>query len=91
MKRILIAYGELLDFNVVEDQGKRCENCPNTHPRSTHKAGLAIDLILYDDDWQPMWNETNYARLHDFWDFIGGSERIENDMNHFSLEHEGVR
>jgi hypothetical protein len=91
MKRILNAYGELLDYNVVEDQGKRCDDCPNTHPRSTHKAGLAIDLVLYDGDWNPVWLDEPFAKMHDFWDFIGGSERIRGDLGHFSLEHEGVR
>ena len=88
---MLIAYGEFLDYNVVEDQGKRCDDCPIGHVRSTHKAGVAVDLLLYDDDWIPIWTTDEFAKLHDFWDFIGGSERIVGDLGHFSLEHEGVR
>ena len=91
MKRMLIAYGEFLEYNVVEDQGKRCADCPNTHPRSTHKVGLAIDLILYSKDWRYLTADNHYAQLHLFWDFIGGAERIDGDLNHFSLEHQGVR
>ena len=91
MKRMLNAYGEFLGYNVVEDQGKRCDDCPNTHPRSVHKVGLAIDLILYDDEWEPIWFTIDFEKLHDFWDFIGGAERITGDLGHFSLEHGGVR
>lgn len=91
MKRMLIAYAEFLGYNVVEDQGKRCDDCPNTHPHSTHKVGLAIDLILYDDEWGVIWDNAVFAKLHDFWDFIGGAERIVGDLGHFSLEHNGVR
>lgn len=91
MKPLLIAYGELLGYSVVEDQGKRCDDCPNTHPRSTHKVGLAIDLILYDADWNPVWDNDVFARLHDLWDLLDGAERIDGDLGHFSLEHNGVR
>jgi hypothetical protein len=91
MKRMLIAYGEFLGYNVVEDQGKRCADCPNAHPHSTHKVGVAIDLLLYGVEWDYLTDPAHYAKLHDFWDFIGGSERIKDDMNHFSLKHQGVR
>ena len=90
MKRILIAYAELLGYHVAEDEGKRCDDCPNTHPRSTHKVGLAIDLILYDKSWDYITEEKDYAKLHDFWDVLGGAKRIEDDLNHFSLKHLGV-
>lgn len=91
MKRLLIGYGELIGYNVVEDQGKRCDDCPNTHPQSAHKAGLAIDLILYDEHWNYLTDGSHYGKLHDFWDYIGGAQRINHDLNHFSLEHQGVR
>jgi hypothetical protein len=91
MKSLLIEYGELIGYNVVEDQGKRCSDCPNSHPRSTHKAGVAVDLILYGVEWAYLTDTRHYAILHDFWDFIGGAERINKDLNHFSLEHQGVR
>jgi hypothetical protein len=91
MKRMTIAYGEFLGYNVVEDQGKRCPECPIGHESSTHKVGTGVDLLLYDEDWNYLTDDMHYAKLHDFWDFIGGSERIRGDLGHFSLEHEGVR
>lgn len=91
MKPLVIAYGELLGYHVVEDEGKRCSDCTNTHPQSTHKFGLAIDLILYDEHWNPVWDNAPFTRLHDLWDLIGGAERITGDLGHFSLEHNGVR
>jgi hypothetical protein len=91
MKSMLLEYGELLGYRVVEDEGKRCDDCPNTHPRSAHKVGLAIDLILYDDQWEPVWDNAPFAQLHELWDLLGGARRIDDDLGHFSLEHNGVR
>jgi len=53
------------------------------HPRSTHKVGLAADILVVDD--------ALHEKLHDFWDILGGSTRIAEDMNHYSLEWEGIR
>ena len=53
------------------------------HPKSTHKVRLACDINLKDDK--------NHERLHDFWDLLGGSPRIAGDMNHYSIEWEGIR
>ena len=72
---------------------KRCQDCPVGHPNSTHKAGLAVDIILYGPGGQyPHPSEDSvHSDLHDFWDFIGGAERIPGDLNHYSLEWQGVR
>ena len=53
------------------------------HPRSAHKSRLAIDLNTKDP--------SDHAKLHDFWDVVGGAPRIKDDMNHYSFEWEGVR
>lgn len=50
---------------------------------SLHKLKLAQDL------WTK--NEADYIRLHNKWDDLGGSDRIANDMNHFSFEWMGYR
>jgi hypothetical protein len=93
MKCLLEHYIEFLGLHYAEDQGKRCNDCPVGHPRSTHKVGLAMDILIYSPtNHYPHPNaKTIYSLLHDFWDFIGGAERIEDDLNHFSLEWEGVR
>lgn len=90
---LLYHYMDFLGILYAKDQGKRCKDCPNTHPRSTHKVGLAEDIIVYGPGYtypHPS-AEQVYNDLHDFWDFIGGAERITDDLNHFSIEHEGVR
>lgn len=88
---LLILYAKNLGFNPAGDMTKRCGDCPIGHLNSTHKAGLAGDLILYDKDWNYLTDPRNYDVLHDFWDTLGGAERILDDMNHFSIEHNGVR
>jgi hypothetical protein len=40
---------------------------------------------IYITDWE------GHIELHDYWDFMGGSPRIGNDANHYSLEWNGVR
>lgn len=63
------------------------------HKNSNHKQKLAIDLYLTQDG---VYLEGEAAKVahnecHDFWDMIGGAERIENDLNHYSLERNGMR
>ena len=56
---------------------------------SCHKLRLAIDLNLVIDG--KLAAPDAYAPLHDYWETIGGSKRISDDMNHFSFEHNGFR
>ena len=56
---------------------------------SCHKIRLAVDLnIIKDGKMAP---ESVYHKLHDEWDKLGGSKRIDNDLNHFSFSHGGFR
>lgn len=93
MKSMLYHYMDFLGLLYAPDQGKRCTDCPNTHPRSTHKVGLAEDIILYGPGFvypHPS-AEALYNQLHDLWDLLGGAPRIIGDLNHFSVEWEGVK
>lgn len=93
MKALLCHYIQFLGYDYAEDQGKRCADCLYGHPHSTHKVGLAIDILIYGPGGvypHPDWEHV-YSQLHDFWDFIEGAERIARDLNHFSLEWQGVR
>ena len=61
---------------------------------STHYIRLGQDLNLFKEgiwlDKGPEM-ETGFGMMHDYWDIIGGAKRINGDLNHFSLEHEGKR
>jgi len=63
--------------------GEYGEKKSYSHSNSAHKVRLAIDINLDHAE--------NHEKLHDFWDMLGGSERIVKDMNHYSIEWEGVR
>jgi hypothetical protein len=93
MKCLLEHYISFLGIDYAEDQGKRCTDCPVGHPKSTHKVGLAIDILIYGPgmSYPHPSAEEIYSTLHDFWDLIGGAERIKGDLNHFSLPWQGVR
>lgn len=60
--------------------------------KSAHKLKLAVDFNLFVSG-EYIQSSEHYAwdALHEYWGSIGGAERIHNDANHFSLEHEGVR
>lgn len=64
--------------------------------KSVHKLRLAEDLnlfVLRDERYKlaDTGQEPEWVDLHDYWESIGGSKRIENDMNHFSFEYRGCR
>ena len=58
------------------------------HPNSGHKLKLAIDINFIKDGQITL---DGHAELHDYWDSVGGAQRIARDMNHYSLEHNGYR
>ena len=91
MLGLLLHYADYLGFQYSLEQSKRCEDCPVGHPRSTHKVGLAQDINIFMPDGSLSTGDYGHVQLHDFWDFLGGSERISNDMNHYSIKHAGVR
>ena len=87
---LLLTYAKFLQYEYTIDFVKRCADCPVGHPKSVHKVGLALDLNLYLNGIY-LTDGSAHKDLHDFWDMLGGAKRIENDMNHYSLEWNGVR
>ena len=61
------------------------------HPNSCHKLKLAIDINLIDSNGKLVEDDRGHKELHDWWDAIGGAKRILNDINHYSIEHNGFR
>ena len=63
------------------------------HRNSAHKLKLAIDLNITKDGVYLNGNAATQAHneIHDFWDTLGGAERIAHDLNHYSLERGGFR
>ena len=83
MLALLILHIEEQDLGVAADFLKRCDDCPIGEKESLHKSGLAIDLNLYREGTYLSTGE-EHKPLHDFWDDLGGNERINNDLNHYS-------
>lgn len=62
------------------------------HDRSTHYVRLAVDFNLFVEGQYITSSENHmWAKLHDYWLELGGSAMIDNDANHFSFSHNGVR
>lgn len=81
-------------FNEIKREPTFCGVCKREtthgHKNSLHRLGLAVDLILYDHDLRYITADQPYYRYHDFWDILGGAERILNDLNHFAYPHDGM-
>ena len=86
----LIIFAQSRGYQVTFGDAYRDPRVPYGHRKSTHRVRLAIDLNLFIDGEYVATDEA-HAPLHDFWDALGGAERIVGDGNHYSLEHEGVR
>lgn len=59
-------------------------------PYSNHYIRLAVDLNIFKDG-EYLTDGTGHDELHYYWDKLGGARRIESDLNHYSVEHEGHR
>jgi len=57
---------------------------------SCHKLKMAQD-INFVRGGTIVGDGPEHQELHDFWDDCGGSQRIANDINHYSFEHNGFR
>jgi hypothetical protein len=97
----LLDYLHSLGYECTEGDGHRNpkvfgemgESMGYGHPNSCHKIKLAIDINLFRDGvyLQGIDAERGHNLLHDFWDTLGGAERIKHDLNHYSFEHNGCR
>jgi len=77
----------------------RCHDCRIGKKNSNHKIKLAFDINLTlapSHDVRPRLLTGTAAQkahtiLHNYWDTLGGARRIPHDLNHYSLEHNGMR
>ena len=80
-KGIFVSIGDV--FRDPRLHGKLGESKGYGHKNSCHKLKLAADLNTMDDK--------DHSTLHDYWEAHGGAVRIAGDMNHYSLEWQGMR
>ena len=96
---LLMMHIHALGYCMRGEQWLRCQTCPIGHKRSLHKSKLAFDITL---SYSPAVGikpkvltgkaaEKAHAKVHDYWDSIGGSKRISWDLNHYSLAYQGMR
>lgn len=89
---LLIAYADYLHIGLTFGDCYRGPNVNYGHPKSTHKSRLAVDFNIFYGGEYKTGVEANrlHNKLHDFWDLLGGANRIIDDLNHYSFEHDGV-
>ena len=61
--------------------------------RSCHKLRLAVDFNIFKDGrfLEGVEADKAHGELHIEWVALGGSPAVPGDLNHYSIEHEGVR
>lgn len=84
----LVLYADSLGYGIRPKHLLRCLDCKVGKTNSVHKLGIAIDLVLTQDD-KIITDSAVFNMLHDHWDKLGGARRIAVDLGHFSFEHEG--
>ena len=90
---LLEQYARYLGYNTRFGGDYRDPEWGVGHPKSLHGERLAFDLIV---DYAGVYLEGEEAEkahslLHDFWDMLDGSGRIDNDLNHYSFTYNGMR
>jgi len=86
----LINHAHSLGYEMTWGHAWRSPACTVGSEVSLHRKRLAVDFNLFiDGKW--IQDGRGHDELHDFWDEIGGAERIKGDANHYSVEYEGVR
>lgn len=89
---LLIIYAYSLGYELTFGDCYRSPEVKYGHKNSTHRSRLAVDFNLFEKGvYISDGSHEGFKVLHDYWDALGGSERISKDMNHFSFEHEGIR
>jgi len=91
MQALLVLHAAQLGYELAGKWWYRPPDSEVGHKKSLHHLSLAVDFDLYLNG-KYLSDGTGHDELHDYWDSIGGNERIENDMNHYSYgDYGGVR
>jgi len=85
----LIAYAYSYGYELTFGDAYRDSRCPYGHIKSLHRSRLAVDFNIFRNG-ELLTDGEGHRLLHDFWDSIGGSPRIDDDLNHYSLSHYGM-
>ncbi len=96
MLAMLTLYAASLGFGLTLGRGYVSEGANEAvggHKKSLHLSRLGQDYNVYKDGrWlRGQVGKDAHSLLHDFWDTLGGAERIAKDLNHYSLAHWGMR
>ena len=89
---VLLLYAPHIGYDLTLGEGYDDDNTGHTKG-STHYIRLAQDINVFKSGIYLQGKEAAEAhnKLHDIWDQLGGAPRIEHDLNHYSIEHQGVR
>lgn len=89
----LILYAYKNGYKITFGEGYDDDNIGHAK-NSNHYIKLAQDINLFlDGEWLDKGPEMEkgHGMLHDYWDTLGGAQRIKNDLNHYSMLYAGRR
>ena len=86
----LVLWADERGYGLTYGDAYRDQRVTYGHKNSLHRKRLAVDFNLFLDG-EFMVDGVGHNELHTYWDSLGGSKRIDNDLNHYSLEHGGMR
>jgi hypothetical protein len=97
MVMLLLIHIHALGYSVRGGHWFRCDDCYVGAKNSVHKLKLALDINLSISPAhgeRPRYltgrdAERAHNLIHNYWDSIGGAPRIKNDLNHYSVMHNG--
>ena len=89
----LIIYAYSIGYELTLGRGRVSEAANKADggiDESTHLYGVGQDFNIFKDGVF-LTDGTGHDELHDYWDTMGGAERIDNDLNHYSVAWQGMR
>jgi hypothetical protein len=89
MVGLLIEYAYNNGYELTFGHAMRCVDCPTGHKHSLHKKRLAVDLNIFRNG-EYLTDGSGHRQLHQYWSMLGGATSIGKDLNHYSMEHEGM-
>lgn len=94
----LINHAYLLGYALTFGDAYRDPRTTYGHPRSLHRSRLAVDLNLFRQDssgrWRYLTSTASHQPLGEYWESLGGTwggTFSNQDGNHYSLEHGGMK
>ncbi len=86
MTALLILHARQLGYGFTNGDSYRDPRVEYGHKYSLHRSRLAVDYNVFKAHTYLRGKQAKdvHSLIHDYWDMIGGNQRIKSDLNHYS-------